>query len=86
MLLPLLQNLIGGFRSELMYIFLILNINSSLSHFYSELFALLPLLMKVSFYFNSMNLQCLRPNSESLVTTVKGFLKLPILLMLIVRF
>ena len=75
-----------GCRSELMYISLMLNIRSSLTHLHGcQLLVLLPYFVEITFFVctSSINLLNLKPSSGKLVIIGKGFLKLPHLHMLI---
>ena len=92
--MPLLVNFESSFKLELMYIFLILSIRSSLTHLCGfQLLVQLPQLIEITYFvsttrINPLNLkqdrlQDIRTSSDRLVIISKGFLKLPNLHMLI---
>ena len=85
-LLLLLVNFVSGFRLELMYISLIVNIRSSLFHFHGfQLIVLLPLSIEITFSICTNRINNLNPkeSSDMQVIIAKVLLKLPNLYMLI---
>ena len=86
LLLLLLGNSLNGFRLELMYIFLIVSLRSSLNDLHSfQLLVLLPHFIEITFFvcINRINLLNLKWSSDRLITVEKEFLKLPNLHMLL---
>ena len=76
----LLVNFVSGFRLELMYIFLIISLRSSLTHLHDfQQLMLLPQLIEIIFFVctSRINLLNLKESSGSLVIVAKEFLKLP---------
>ena len=89
MLLLLLVTFVKGFRLELMYITLIVNIRPILNYLTRgfELLVLLSYFVEITFFVctSQINLLNLKEISDRLVIVAKGFLKLPTLHMLIKR-
>ena len=84
--LLLLVNFMTGFRLKLMYISLIENIRSSLTHLHGfQLLVLLPQFTEISFFVctKRINFLLLKQSSGRLVLVANGFFKLPNLHMLI---
>ena len=85
-LLQLLMNFVSGFRLELMYTFLIINIRSSFVYLHDfQLLVLLPWLTEITFFICTNRINILNPmkSSDRVVMVAKGFFKLPKLYMLI---
>ena len=89
LLLLLLVTFVKGFRLELMYIPLIVNIRPILNYLTRgfELLVLLSYFVEITFFVctSQINLLNLKEISDRLVIVAKGFLKLPTLHMLIKR-
>ena len=89
LLLLLLVTFVKGFRLELMYITLIVNVRPILNYLTRgfELLVLLSYFVEITFFVctSQINLLNLKEISDRLVIVAKGFLKLPTLHMLIKR-